>query len=186
MKHSGTNSFRPWRIYAAGAVVCAALGAAAYAVGVQPAAERHARQVARQKELRAAKQKATNLAAELNSARMQLLATNDALGSRSLRLEPASMVNRRVSRLTDLANASGLTIDEMRPGSVAEGPDYKTVPILIAGNGTYPACAAFLHALRQSFPDIAVRSFDTTNNSASPESPAATFQFDLVWHASKG
>jgi hypothetical protein len=33
---------------------------------------------------------------------------------------------------------------------------------------------------------MAVRSFETTNNSTSPETPAATFQFDLTWHAAKG
>ena len=186
MKQPNSNAFTPWRFYVGAAAVCVALSAAAYAIVVAPAAERHNEQLARQKELRAAKAKAANLAGQLNTARTQLLATNDALSSRSLRLQPVAMVNQRVARLTDLANAAGLTIDEMRPGSVAEGPDYKTVPILIAGNGTYPACAAFLHTLRKSFPDTAVRSFETTNNSASPDAPAATFQFDLVWHASKG
>ena len=102
-----------------------------------------------------------------------------------MRLEPVAQVNQRLARLTGLADASKLTIDEMRPGTISEGRDYKTVPILIAGNGTYPACAAFLHGLRQRFPDMAVMSFDTTNNSASPDSPAATFQFDLAWHAAK-
>jgi len=73
----------------------------------------------------------------------------------------------------------------MRPGVIAESADYQAVPILIAGSGTYPNCAKFLHKLRHTFPDTAVRSFETTNNSASPDSPAATFQFELTWHAAK-
>ena len=185
MKHSG-NKFSPWRIYLAGGVVCAALGAGAYAVGFSPATLRHARQAAKQTELRARKHKAANLAGQLNTARTQLTAITDSFANLPLRLEPATQVNQRLARLTDLANGAGLTIDEMRPGAIADGPDFKTVPILIAGNGTYPACAKFLHALRETFPDTAVLSFNTTNNSASPESPAATFQFDLAWHAAKG
>jgi len=68
----------------------------------------------------------------------------------------------------------------------ADGPDYQTVPILIARSGTYPNCAKFLHRLRKEFPDTAVRSFETTNNSSSPDNPTATFQVELVWHAAKG
>ena len=185
MKQSSGNKFSPWRIYLCGVAACAALSAGAYAVGVRPAATRHTEQAAKQTELRAAKQKANNLAGQLNTARGDLARVNDALANLPLRLEPVAQVNQRLARLTGLADASKLTIDEMRPGTISEGRDYKTVPILIAGNGTYPACAAFLHGLRQRFPDMAVMSFDTTNNSASPDSPAATFQFDLAWHAAK-
>jgi Tfp pilus assembly protein PilO len=188
MKPAQGTKFSPWRIYVGGAVVCAALSAGAYAVCVRPAAKQHAVEVARQAELRAAKQKANNLAGQLNTARADLSRVNDAIASGSLRLEPVTQVNQRLSRLTQLAESIKpvkLTIDEMRPGTVSEGPDYKTVPILIAGNGTYPACATFLHELRKSFPDMAVISFDTTANGATPDSPAATFQFELAWHASK-
>jgi Tfp pilus assembly protein PilO len=185
MKQSHSGNFSPWRIYLGGAVVCAALSAGAYAVGVRPAVRRHGEQVTRQTELRARKQKAANLAGQLNTARAQLAAVNDTLRSRSLRLEPADQVNDRIGSLTALVDKAGLTLDEMRPGTVSEGPDYKTVPILIAGSGTYPACATFLHRLRETFPDMAVRSFEVTNNSASPETPAATFQFDLTWHAAR-
>ena len=189
MKQPHGPKFSPWRIYLGGAVVCAGLSAGAYAVGVRPAARRHAADVARQAELRAARQKASNLAGQLNTARAELARVNDAIASGSLRLQPVTEINQRLSRLTQLAESIRpvkLTIDEMRPGTVSEGPDYKTVPILIAGNGTYPACATFLHELRKSFPDMAVISFDTTSNGASPDSPAATFQFELAWHASKG
>ena len=186
MKQTPAGKLSPWRIYLCGAVVCAALSAGAYLAGVRPAVRRHAEQVARRAELRDRKHKAAGLAAELQNARTQLSAVNEALRSRSLRLQPASRVNDRISDLTKLTEGSGLTIDEMRPAGVVEGRDYKTVAILVAGNGTYPACAAFLHRLRERFPDMAVRSFETTNNSTPPETPAATFQFDLTWHAAKG
>jgi len=171
-----------WKIYACGAVACAVLSAATYAFGVRPAVTRYNEALDRQAELKAAKQKAANLLGTLNNSRTQLTAINESLNSQTLRLEPASTINQRLSRLTALANASDLKIDEMRPGTVTEGAEFKTVPILIAGSGTYTSCARFLRELRKKFPDTAIRSFETTSNSSSPDLPAATFQFDLVWH----
>lgn len=175
------------KVYVGGAVVCAVLSASAYFLGVRPAVARHDEQASRQSEWKAARQKAANLVGVRNGTAAQLAEVTRALENLPLRLEPASNVNQRLARLTDLATKEcQLTIDEMRSGAVVDGADYQTVPILIAGSGTYPACAKFLHQLRTVFPDTAVRSFETINNSASPDAPAATFQFDLVWHAAKG
>jgi len=176
-----------FKIYLAGGIVCAVVSAGAYAFGVHPALARHSEHKARQAELKAARLKAASLIGTRNNALAQLAEVNKAVDDLPLRLEPAGTVNQRLARLTELATKECLlTIDEMRSGTIIEGADYKSVPILIAGSGTYPACARFLHKLRKTFPDTAVRSFETTNNSASPDSPAATFHFDLVWHASKG
>ena len=174
------------KIYAAGAVVCALLTAGAYAFGLHPALARHDDQQARQGELNAARHTAANLISTRNQLTAELARVTTSLENLPVQLEPASAVNQRLARLTDLAARESLSIDEMRSGTIIDGGDYQAVPILIAGSGTYPACAKFLHKLRQTFPDTAVRSFETTNNSASPDAPAATFQFDLVWHAAKG
>ena len=72
MKQASVKKFSPWRIYAGGAVVCAALSAVAYGVGVRPATRRHAEQVASQNELHNARQKANNLSGQLNTARAEL------------------------------------------------------------------------------------------------------------------
>ena len=175
------------QIYLVGAVACALISVGAYFLGVRPAMARHTAHIILQAELRAAKQNAATLQGSKNGAQIQLNAVNEALKNQTLRLQPASTVNERVASLTDLAEKGcGLQIEEMRALAVTEGPDYVTVPIQIAGGGTYSNCAKFLHRLRKVFPDTAVRSFQTTNNSASPDSPSATFQFELVWHAAKG
>lgn len=174
------------KVYVAGAIVCLGLSAGTYFVGVRPAIARHGEQSTRQADLRDARQKAAELLGTRNSTQTQLNAVNEALKRQSLRLRPASTVNQRLASLTELATREcQLVIDEMRPGVVVESADSQAVPILIAGSGTYPNCAKFLHKLRQTFPDTAVRSFETTNNSASPDRPAATFQFELTWHAAK-
>jgi Tfp pilus assembly protein PilO len=175
------------KVYVCGAAVCAALTSAAYLFGVRPAVARYDDYVARQLELKTARQKAAGLLGIRNSTQNQLNAVNESLKNLTLRLEPASTVNQRLGRLTDLATKDcQLVIDEMRPMAAADGADYQTVPLLIAGSGTYPNCAKFLHKLRCNFPDTAVKSFETTNNSASPDNPTATFQVELLWHASKG
>ena len=175
------------KVYLAAAVTCAALAAGAYFFGVRPAAGRHQAQAGREVELKAARKKAAALLTSRNAAQAQLDAANGALKNLTLRLESASTVNQRLASLTDLATKDcALVIDELRPGTIAASGDCLTVPILIAGSGTYPNCAKFLHRLRQKYPDTAVRSFETTNNSASPDAPSATFQFELVWHAAKG
>jgi Tfp pilus assembly protein PilO len=175
------------KVYACGAAVCAALTAAAYLFGVRPAVARYDDYVAQQLEFKTARQKAAGLLGVRNSTQNQLNAVNESLKNLTLRLEPASTVNQRLGKLTELATRDcQLVIDEMRPMAATDGADYQTVPLLIAGSGTYPNCAKFLHRVRKDFPDTAVKSFETTNNSASPDNPTATFQVELLWHATKG
>jgi Tfp pilus assembly protein PilO len=175
-----------YRIYLAGAVACAAISAGAYLFGVRPALARHGQQQNLHAEFQSAKQKSASLNGTRTHLVAQLATVNEALNNLPLRLEPASTVNQRISVLTLVTRECGLNIDEMRGTPPLESADYQTVQILIAGSGTYGSVAKFLHTLRQRFPDTAIRSFETSNNSASPDMPAATFQFDLVWHAAKG
>jgi Tfp pilus assembly protein PilO len=185
VKHPGTVKVCAWRIYVGGVAVCAAMSAGVYFFGFRPAARKHRQFEARQHDANERRQQAANLAGQLNTARAQLAAVNEALVRQTLRLEPSNTLNHRLSRLNELAEASGLTIDEMNSADVEEGTDYQTIPIHIAGNGTYPACAKFLHELRQTFPDMAVRSFETNSNMPSPDVPAATFRYHLAWHAAR-
>jgi Tfp pilus assembly protein PilO len=174
------------KVYLAAGVVCAAISFGAYWVGVRPALAQHEEQTQRQVELQAARHKAANLVGARNAALAQVAAVNAELNNLPLRLEPASTVNHRLAALTALIKDCKLGIDKTRAGAPVDAGDYQAVPIVITGTGTYPAVARFLHKVRTTFPDTAVRSFETANNSASAESPTATFQFDLVWHAAKG
>src|SRR5581483_3524608 len=153
------------KIYLAGAVVCAAISAGAFFVGVLPALARHEEQQDKHAQFLAAKQKAANLNATRTHLLAELDAVNKSLSNLPLQLEPASTVNQRLLRLTMLTRECELTIDEMRASPPVEAADYQIVPILIAGSGTYNSVAKFLHVIRQRFPDTAVHSFETTNNS---------------------
>ena len=171
-----------WRIYATGAVVCAALSGVAYAVGIKSAQAEYAAHQADLAELEARRRKASALGRDLAAAHVALEKTLREVDALPLRLEPATAINSRLSLLDQLCNDTVLRIDERRPGPAVDAPHYQTVTINLVGSGTYPACAAFLHELRRRFPDTAVRSFESSNPTPGRDESTGTFRFELVWY----
>jgi hypothetical protein len=171
-----------WQVYATGAVICAALTAAAYVLGIQSAQAEYAAHQADVTELKARQRKASALGADLAEAHGMLERTMREVSQLPLRLEPATAINRRLSELGSLCEDSALSMDERRPGSAVEHPHYQTVTINLVGTGTYPACAKFLHELRRRFPDTAVRSFESSNPSPGRNQSTGNFRFELVWY----
>ena len=180
---SARPRFNPWKLYALAALACVALSAGGYMLGVSPALARAARAAADRTELADRRKQAGELSAAAAAARADLAATRDALADLPLKLEPASAVNQRLAKLTDLAGESNLSLAEIRPGMLVEGRDFDSVPIAIAGTGSYPNCAVFLHRLHDRFPDTAVRAFRAGQGDASGTS--ASFSVDLVWHTAR-
>jgi hypothetical protein len=78
-----------------------------------------------------------------------------------------------------------VTLNEIQPGTPTEGPHYLTVPIRVGGSGSYPACAALLHNLRERFPDTTIQSFDLQNAAPGQGENLATFRMELAWHTSR-
>ncbi len=174
--------FNPWKLYASAALACLALSAGGYLLGVGPAMARAARAASDRAELADRRKQTGELSAAATAARADLVATRDALAALPLKLEPASAVNQRLAKLTDMAGESNLSVAEIRPGALVEGRDFDSIPIAIAGTGSYPNCAAFLHRLHDRFPDTAVRSFRAGQGDANG---AASFSVDLVWHTAR-
>jgi hypothetical protein len=59
------------------------------------------------------------------------------------------------------------------------------MPIHVEGTGTYPSCTAFLHALRESFPDTSVASLDAAAQPGNASSAAILFHMELTWYTKK-
>lgn len=180
LKSTSAARYFPWRIYALGAAGCIALSVLAYMGGVRPAVARTAEQEALAGDLAARRRTVSELTSAANAAKGDLAATRKTLAALPLKLESAAQVNQRLAMLTDLAAAAELTVNEIRPGAVIDGTDFRSVPIQISGTGAYPACAAFLSRLHHQFPDTAVRSFHAGHSAAGDG--AATFSFELFWH----
>ena len=174
--------WKGWRIDVAGATVVVALAAVFYLAGLGPLLARREAVMARQERLGSQRARAGELERRLATAREHLEATRRELDRCAVHLEPTSAVNRRLAKLSDLASAAGLKVDQLKPGRAEQAVHYETVPIHIAGKGTYRECVAFLHCLRKVFPDTGVASLDLAGAPAT----ASVFQFGLKWHAATG
>jgi Tfp pilus assembly protein PilO len=112
----------------------------------------------------------------------KLAELNTKLKQQKVRLEPIGHINRRIARLTDLVEAAGLAVDEIRPAKPTSTLRYKIVPIHVTGSGRYPTCADFLRKLGKAFPDTPANSFELVGDPAKTEE-VPKFQFVLHWYA---
>ena len=173
----------PWQMITVAVGACLGLTVAAYALGVRPLMDRRAQASAQLQTLTDRRATASRLAAEAADLQREVNAGKEILARSPVRLQPAALINQRLAAVTRLATECGLSLDEVRPGNAVDSTHFQTVPIRIVGGGRYPACAAFLRNLRQTFGDIGVRQFMVSNVSGSVPSatPAANFQAELVW-----
>ena len=173
----------PWQMIAIAAGACLGLTVAAYAMGVRPLVERQARESALRESLKDRRATASRVAGELVDLQREVNSGKEILARSPVRLQPATLINQRLAAVARLATDCGLSLDEVRPGNAVDATHFQTVPIRIVGRGRYPACAAFLRNLRQTFGDMGVRQFMVTNpGGANPSpTPAATFQAELTW-----
>jgi Tfp pilus assembly protein PilO len=180
---TGTNRSYTRKVVGLGLLACAGLSAGSYLLGVRPAIARLADRAAAEEELHARQAAADKAVADLAVARARLAAARRELDALPLRLEPAAAVNRRLNQLAEAAAAAGVTLNEVQPHPPVDGPHYQTVLIRVGGTGGYPACAAFLHAVRDRFPDTSVRLFEAQNPTPDRDRNVAGFRLDLAWHA---
>ena len=177
-------SFEPWKGWredTAGAAVCLAMGLGVFLWGVCPVTRRHDEIDIQRAQLTAQQARAARSRHELASMKDCLEGARLLLTKQSVRLRGAAGLNRRVSELSDLAAASGLTVDEVFPGRAEQARYHAMIPIRLTGTGGYRACAVFLHNLRERFPDTHLRSLDLTGNPAKGTGRVG-FRLDLLWH----
>jgi Tfp pilus assembly protein PilO len=172
-----------WRIDLAGAALCAAIAAGMCFGGILPLLAQHEQLQKLQQEISVQREQAAKMDATLASVRHKLDVSRQALTESPLRLEAASNVYRRLAEVSALASECGLTVDDIRPDRSVPGAYCETVPILMAGSGTYRTCTAFLNRLRRTMPDTGVASLELLANGAAT-SGGGKFRFDLRWHAS--
>jgi len=172
-----------WRIDAAGAAVCLALSLALYLGGIRPLIRNHDDFVDQKAQLDEQRTRLDEMNLTLKAYRGQYETAQRELAQGALRLESTSNVNRRLADISALAVSCNLKINEIQPGRAVPTLHYQTVPIHLAGNGTYRTCTAFLHKLRKSFPDTSISLLELAGNPSDP-SGMGTFRLDLQWHAS--
>jgi hypothetical protein len=171
-----------WRLDAAGTGVLALVTLLACFGGIEPLRSSYEGYLATKAELESQRDQAARLSASMAALRRRLAVVNQTIAGGALKLKPAMQVNTQLMQLSAVAVESGLVIDDIRAGLPVPGPYYDTVPIELAGSGTYRQCTMLLSLLRQGHPDTSVSAFTMSANTANPAAPGK-FRFSLRWYA---
>jgi Tfp pilus assembly protein PilO len=171
-----------WRMDAVGAAACIGLTLAVVLGGFFPLARSHAEDVMLREELEGQRDKAAKMDAALAAVRLKLSAAQKTVETCPLHLESASSINRRLTDVSALAAASGLVIDDIRPERAVPGTYSETIPISVAGSGSYRTCTLFLNRLRRQMPDTGIASVELAAV-ALDATGSGKFRVDLEWHA---
>ncbi len=166
----------------AGIFLCAVIAILGYYWGVRPVVQRHKTVAEQETQLKTNRKNLDELAGIISSLKNKLTTVSKALADSPIELQSAYSVNPRIAHLAELAGGSGIKIDKIQPGRPISSSRFQTVPIYLAGSGSFPAFVTMLRRLGETFADTAVVSFDLTANPANP-AIAAEFQIDLLWYA---
>jgi Tfp pilus assembly protein PilO len=178
---SQNGMWNHWRMDLTAASLVAGLAAIAYFAHVAPTLGQYEQAEAQVNQLSSQQVRSRDLERSLLTMKDKLAALErTAGGARQLELDPASELNRRLARLTELASESGLQVDAIERGATADFQRYSTVGIRISGRGSYRSCAAALAKLRTEMPDTGVVSMDLASAAVTSD-PAVTFTLDLLW-----
>jgi hypothetical protein len=164
-------------IDAAGAAALVGLTAAVYFCGVSPAMQaveaaeqQRSAMLTRREECLRQERKLTETQRKLDE-----LQSNE---PRSLR---SCSALDRISRISELAAESGVSITDVSPRPEVVGTRFNRVPVNLAGVGSAKAFQSLLHALHKEFPDTQVASLTITGTPENRLAPAS-FSAELVWY----
>lgn len=172
---------RIWHVDAMGAAALAALTALGVALVVTPVLRTRMDHAALRSELASLRAKA----AQLESARAGMAGEMDRLAERlaanRLKLHGPGYLNTRIAGILQTASTSGIVIDQTKSAPAARADLYEAVGIELAGTGSYPGCADFLHALHRQLPDTGLVAMELAGPSRGGDE--GRFRFNLVWYS---
>lgn len=171
-----------WHLDAAGAAALVVLTAAAWFLGADPLRCSHEAWQDEKADLATQQEQAAKLDASLVALQRRLEDARKARANGGLQLRSAASVNSQLMQISALATDCGLTIDDVRADRPQPGPYFDTIPIDLAGAGTYRACTVFLSRLGQKFADTTVLSLRLSADTGNP-SATGKFAFRIQWHA---
>lgn len=177
----GVAKWKPRHIDAVGVAVCIVAAIPLWFTRVNPLLHSEALADGRNTRLEVLHRNAAKLADSVARHRGVLAEFRKTLSDEEIELESAGGINRRIARLTSLADRSGLAVDEIMPGKASHGQRHDTVPIDLRGSGSYPRCATFFRRLASTCPDTSVASFELSRDPQRSDKPAS-FRLRLLWY----
>jgi hypothetical protein len=170
------------QIHGLGIGTTIALTMLALLFGVRPLMQQHAATQVVRADLASVRAKVMSLTDEEARIITQIDRIHADLQSSSLRLQTAAYRNERLARLTELAARHRLAVDGLQTAEVEREEHYDMVPLHLAGSGSFPDCAAFLHNLNADFRDMGVNTFEMTGTPG-PTQTDVSFVFEMIWYA---
>jgi len=181
----GTGRTFRLRINVVAGIVCALMALPLCFARVNPFLRPRSYAAEQKTKLADLRERQVALCKSLGRHREQLASLRAGLRKHKIRLESAGNVNQRIAELAKLAEATGLAVDGVQPGEANRLGPYTMVPANVQATGTYPTCVAFLRALKQTFPDTSVDSFDLTRRPDATDGSAG-FRVQLLWYTTTG
>jgi Tfp pilus assembly protein PilO len=183
MKSLRPTGWKHMQLDAIGVGLLVAMSIAAFVLQVRPLFRAQQALAGQTAALTAEQQKLNKLKRSVQMMRTRLEAVQRSIDQTEFKLEPASQINGRLARLTEIASHYSLQVDEMEPGTpgkVTSGGQFETIPIRLSGRGGYRNCTQFLDALHQQLRDTSVTAMSlAAGDSADPN---GAFTFNLLWH----
>ncbi len=173
-----------WQIDAAGLGVCLAISGLAYLIGLAPLVRQAAAVQSQKQQLAHQKRQVSKLRTSRSALDQQLTRAREAVAVGTFKLRPVDQLNGYLAQLTALATASNLTLYEIQPGQAINQPNYRSVPVVMSGVGSYRTCALFLRKLHDVLPDTRLSSLELAA-SDSTRKPGSRFRLNLVWYATR-
>lgn len=170
-----------WPIDALGLFICAGASVAFYLLTLAPLARQRRVQAQQVIELETRREEVAALEISIARGRERLAEIRQESQGRSIHLDAATEINKRIAGLTEFFSTLDLTVDDIQTGTLCPGPDCSVVPVSVVGRGDFVGSARFLRGLSATFPDMSVTRIDLQGAPA-PRAPRR-FRFDLFWYA---
>ncbi|MDB5326346.1 MAG: hypothetical protein JWM57_1915 [Phycisphaerales bacterium] len=149
---------------------------------IAPLAMRERQAAARADSATRQQQRANAVTATIREASVALDQVRAKLAEAPVQLRPVNALNERVASLVTLGSDCGLIVQDIRPGEVGKTRKFASVPIHLAGQGSYPNVTRFLRRLHQELPDMGVSNLKLTG-APDDAAIAARYEFELRWIA---
>ncbi len=161
----------------AGCAIAVAITAIGYAGGIRPVVAHQTQRIMMERDIASKQGDLEQLRGDVVEKEAVVQTLQRRVGDFRTSFEASPRLNERIGELAALAEVTGVAVGSIRPGEPTAGDGVRQQPVSISGQGAPGDIARFLSQLRVVFPDMGVRSFTVSGQSAETSLIAA----ELVW-----
>lgn len=148
------------REHAIGAAMIIAATAAAYITGIHPILSARAQERADGVAVASRREALAALDIQQQSIHARVIEHRRRLEQTPINLQPASELNNLAARLAELAEATGLQVSELAPGTLRTEGSLAVIPIRFVAEAAPHAALSFFEVLFDQVPELVVSRMD--------------------------